>query len=88
LAPKHAPLYTKAVADRIAQALTEFMKKPMALEIKLQETQDHTPAQRRQEADENAFQQAKSAIEADPVVRELIDKFDAKLDETTVKGLF
>ncbi len=87
LAPKHAPLYTKTVADRIAQSLTEFMRKPITLEIKLQESQEHTPAQRRQEADEHAYQEAKSAIEADPVVRELIDKFDAKLDETTVKGL-
>lgn len=87
LAPKHAPLYTKAVADRIAQALSEFMRKTLALEIKLQETQDHTPAQRRQEADEQAFAQAKSALEADPIVRELVEKFDAKLDETTVKRL-
>jgi DNA polymerase-3 subunit gamma/tau len=85
LAPKHAPLYTKAVSDRIAQALTDHLKTPVAIEIKLIEAVSDTPAQRRQEAETQSFQAAKSELEADPLVRELINTFDAKLDESSVK---
>jgi DNA polymerase-3 subunit gamma/tau len=87
LAPKHAPLYTKAVADRIAQSLTEFMKKPISVEIKLVEAVIDTPAQRRQEADEQAFAQAKTQLESDPVVQQLVETFDAKIDEASVRSL-
>jgi DNA polymerase-3 subunit gamma/tau len=86
LAPKHAPLYTKAVADRIAQSLTEFMKKPISVEIKLVEAVIDTPAQRRQEADEQAFAQAKTQLESDPVVQQLVETFDAKINEINVKS--
>jgi DNA polymerase-3 subunit gamma/tau len=79
LAPKHAPLYTKAVSDRIAQALSDFLKHTISLEIKLVETTQDTPAQRKQEATEQAFAQAKSELESDPLVQELVSTFDAEL---------
>lgn len=85
LANKHAPLYTKAVADRIAQSLTDYLKKTIVVEVKLSEAVVDTPAQRRQEADEQAFAQAKSQLESDPVVQQLVETFGAKIDESTVK---
>lgn len=85
LAPKHAPLYTKAVSDRIAQAVGDYLKKTIAIEIKLTEVVVDTPAQRRQEAEHQAFTQAKTQLESDPVVQQLVETFDAKLDEATIK---
>lgn len=81
LAPKHAPLYTKAVSERIAQALCETLGSPVSLDIKLVEAVTDTPAQRRQEADDQTFAQAKSQLESDPVVQQLVETFDAKLDD-------
>lgn len=85
LSDKHAPLNTKAVVDRVTQAVADFLKKPVVVEVKLVDAVEDTPAQRRQVADEQAFAQAKTELESDPVVQQLVQTFDAQIiDVSTI----
>ncbi len=85
LSPKHAPLYHKHVADRIATALTNHLKQPIKLDIKIQELSQETPAQQQAVVQSTALNEARSHLREDATVKALEQAFDARLDEGSVK---
>ncbi|THF59285.1 DNA polymerase III subunit gamma/tau [Pseudothauera rhizosphaerae] len=73
--------------ERLQDQLSAHFGRPLRLKIEVGEIADATPAQRDQAAKEARHAQAVAALEADPFVRELIERFDATLLEASVRPL-
>lgn len=87
LAPAHRHLQMKPAQDKLQQALSEHLGRPIALRIELAETERATPAATAQRVREEQQEQAVAAIEQDGFVRDVIEMFDAKLVESSIKPI-
>ena len=85
--PEHKHLSEKSYQDKLKIALDEHFGRPIRLAIELGQLTGLTPAQHQQ--NEKAARQAEAieAIEQDPFVRELVEQFDAKVIESTIKPI-
>jgi DNA polymerase-3 subunit gamma/tau len=76
-----------ALVERLQDALTALYQRPLKLRAAIGAIAGETPAQR-DEAERRARHiEAVAALERDPFVRELIERFDATLVEASVKPL-
>ena len=87
LAPVHRHLQMKPAQDKLQQALSERLGRPLILRIELAETEGATPAASAQRAREERQEKAVAAIEQDGFVREVIEMFDAQLIESSIKPI-
>jgi len=71
--------------DKLQQALREAADKSLRLEIEVGTPAGETPAARRQNNEREKQERAIAAIEQDPFVRDVVDLFDARIDESTIK---
>jgi DNA polymerase-3 subunit gamma/tau len=80
-------LLTSAPADKLQAALSGRFGRPVRLQVDLGETLAETPAERL--ADERGKRHARAveALEQDGFVREVIEIFDATLNESSIKPL-
>ncbi|WP_332673777.1 DNA polymerase III subunit gamma/tau [Aromatoleum sp.] len=76
-----------ALADRLQDALGAFYARPLRLTIETGAIAGETPAQRDQVEKRARHVEAVAALERDPFVRELIERFDASLVEASVRPL-
>ncbi|KAB2926646.1 MAG: DNA polymerase III subunit gamma/tau [Dechloromonas sp.] len=87
LAPAHSHLQMKPAPERLQQALSEHFGRMLRLRFELADNEVETPAttagRERQERQEKAV----AAIERDGFVREVIEFFDASLDESSIKPI-
>lgn len=75
------------LVDRLQDALAALLGRPLRLRVDMGAIAGETPAQR-DEADRRVrHAEAVAALERDPFVRELIERFDATLVEALVKPL-
>ena len=72
---------------RLGELLAERIGRQIRIRIQLGEIAGETPAQRDQAERLARHAEAVAALEADPFVRELIERFDATLVESSVKPL-
>jgi DNA polymerase-3 subunit gamma/tau len=87
LARPHERLLEKAYQERLKSALQKRYGSDFKLWITVGEAGDNTPvaiAQREREAQQS---KAIAEIEQDPFVRELVDEFDARVNESSIKPL-
>jgi DNA polymerase-3 subunit gamma/tau len=87
LAPTHKHLLGKAQQDKLQAELQTHFGRPLRLDIAVAEPAGATPAARARDAQRERQERAIAAIEQDPFVREVIDLFDASIDESTIKPL-
>jgi DNA polymerase-3 subunit gamma/tau len=87
LAPMHKHLLGKPQQDKLQAELQAHFGRPLRLDIALSEPAGATPAARQRDAQRERQERAIAAIEQDPFVREVIDLFDASIDESTIKPL-
>jgi len=90
LSETHRPLLDlsdRATLMRIEGELARALGRPLKLNIEIGSIAGQTPAQRDELDRRERHAQAVSSLEADPFVRELIERFDASLNENTVKPL-
>ena len=73
--------------DKLQEALSAHLGRPVRVAIQSGEVKSETPAQRNQVEKERKHAEAVAALEADPFVREVIERFDATLIEASVKPL-
>ncbi|WP_440053531.1 DNA polymerase III subunit gamma/tau [Pseudoalteromonas sp. T1lg65] len=73
--------------DKLQQSLSELLSKSVALQLNFVEQVNGTPFQVQQQLDEKRLQQAKQALNDDPLVGAFVQSFDASLDENTVQAL-
>jgi len=83
LAPAHKHL--QAHQDKLQTALREMWGSAMRVELAVAELAGETPAARRQSHERERQEKAVAAIEQDPFVRDVVDLFDASIDESTIK---
>ncbi len=85
LPPAHKHLQGKAQQDKLQSELQDHYGRPVRLVIEVAEAAGETPAERTKNERRERQERAVAAIEQDPFVREVIDLFDASIDESTIK---
>ncbi|MFA7607301.1 MAG: DNA polymerase III subunit gamma/tau [Rhodocyclaceae bacterium] len=83
----HRHLYdmNPGLAERIAEALGAVLGQAVRVRIEIGEIEGETPAQRIAAEKDRRRAEAVAALEEDPFVRGLIDRFDASLLEASVR---
>ena len=88
LSPDHGHLLgMKPVVDKLQQALADYFARPLKLNIEQEKIVGDTPAAVAQRQKRERQEQAVASLEKDEFVREVIDLFDAKLIESSIKPL-
>jgi DNA polymerase III subunit gamma/tau len=86
LPPVHQSLLnTKAPQEKLQEALQAHLGRPVKLNVVLGEVERETPAERSRNEKRERQEKAVAAIEGDPFVRDVMDIFDASIDESTIK---
>ncbi len=84
---RHLLQINKGGAEKLQDALTAHLGRPVRVAIEIGEIATETPAQRNQAEKAVRHAAAVASLEQDPFVRELIERFDATLEEASVKPL-
>ncbi|HRE18941.1 MAG TPA: DNA polymerase III subunit gamma/tau [Rhodocyclaceae bacterium] len=87
LPPVHRHLQMKPAQDKLQQALSEHLGRPVIVRIELAEVEGVTPAATVAREKRERQDAAVAAIEQDPFVRDVIDTFDASLLESSIKPI-
>jgi DNA polymerase-3 subunit gamma/tau len=85
LAPVHKHLLGKPQQDKLQAELQTCYGRPLRLEIDVAEVASETPAERSRNQQRERQERAIASIEQDPFVRDVVDLFDASIDESTIK---
>ena len=85
LSPVHKHLLGKPQQDKLQSELQAFYGRPLRLEIDVAELETETPAERSRNLQRERQERAIASIEQDPFVRDVVDLFDASIDESTIK---
>ncbi len=87
LAPVHGHLQMKPAPERLQQALSTYLERPVAIRFEIAPTAGDTPAvavdRERREQQEEAI----ASIRKDAFVRDVIENFDASLVESSIKPI-
>ena len=86
-AHQHLLQINRSGAERLQDALTAHLGRPIRVSIEVGAIATETPAQRNQAERVERHAAAVASLEQDPFVRELIQRFDARLEEASVKPL-
>ncbi len=87
LPPAHQHLRGKAHQDRLQAELQRHYGRELKLTIVLAEATAATPAERSRQAQRKRQERAIAAIEQDGFVREVVEMFDATINEASIKPL-
>ncbi len=88
LNPAHKSLLmNKATQDKLQGALAAYFGKPVRLAIEIGDLSSETPAQRAENARSEKQNRAIESIEQDAFVRDMIETFDATINEQSIKPL-
>jgi DNA polymerase-3 subunit gamma/tau len=79
-----APLHTRQLEDRFAQALRQLVGDSATIEIERGGAGD-TPARREEQARDERLERARAALERDPNVQSLRERFGAVLQPDSIK---
>jgi DNA polymerase-3 subunit gamma/tau len=84
---EHRHLMDKPYQDKLKAAVTEHFAEPVRLSITEGSVTGDTPAQIENREKQGKQSLAVAAIEQDPFVRTLVENFDAKVIESSIKPL-
>ena len=88
LPPAHKSLLnTKIPQDKLQAELQQHLGRPVRLVILVADPENETPAERSKAERRERHEKAVAAIEGDAFVRDVIDLFDASIDESTIKPI-
>jgi DNA polymerase-3 subunit gamma/tau len=88
LAPGHKSLLmNKSTQEKLQAELAQHFGQPLRLAIDIAEIEGETPAQQLRSEQQERHERALEALEQDGFVRDMIDMFDATLNESSVKPL-
>ena len=85
LSPVHKHLLGKPQQDKLQVELQAWHGRPLRLEIDVAEPASETPADRTRNVQRERHERAIASIEQDPFVRDVVNLFDASIDESTIK---
>jgi DNA polymerase-3 subunit gamma/tau len=78
---------TRQLEERLAQSLTRYVGRPMRVAFEVAEEAGDTPARQQQRERDTRLEQARAAIESDPTVRALQDRFAAVIQPDSIRPL-
>lgn len=87
LAPAHKHLLSPVPQDKLQSELQSLLGAGVRLVINVADTEAETPAERARNVQRERQDQAIASIESDDFVREVVDMFDATIDESTIKPI-
>ncbi|CAG4883174.1 DNA polymerase III subunits gamma and tau [Georgfuchsia toluolica] len=87
LPPAHKHLLARTPQDKLQTELQAHYGRPLKLNINIAAAATETPAERAKNARHARQEQAIAAIEGDSFVREVVEMFDASIDESTIKPI-
>jgi DNA polymerase-3 subunit gamma/tau len=87
LSPVHKHLLGKSQEEKLQAELQKYLGQAIRLQIDLATTESETPAERHKNVQRERQDRAIASIEQDPFVRDVVDLFDASIDESTIKPL-
>ncbi len=87
LAAAHEPMLNKKLIERIEQALVNYLKKPIQLDIKITSKEIQTPAKQQQEEKVARQASATESIKNDSHVQKIMNMFDATIDMASIKAI-
>ena len=85
LDPGHQPMATDARIHELAQAISDYMGKPVRLKVSFESGGEDSPAQREERDRQARLARAKDALRGDPVVQALVTEFGGRLDEDSIE---
>lgn len=85
LSPVHKHLLGKPQQEKLQTELQTWFGQALRLEIDVAELETETPAERSRSKQRQRQERAIASIEQDPFVRDVVDLFDASIDESTIK---
>lgn len=83
----NATLFNPGHADKVRLALQNYFDTALEVSIEPGALEGETPAQRSARLAEQRQQEAVAAIDGDPVLRQLIERFDGELDRASIAPL-
>jgi len=83
----HRHLLEKPYRDKLQGAVEEYFKRRVRLEFSLGEATGNTPAERADQERQTRQRDAIAAIDRDPFVRELVEDFDARVIDESIRPL-
>ncbi|HTT37408.1 MAG TPA: DNA polymerase III subunit gamma/tau [Burkholderiales bacterium] len=83
----HRHLLEPAYREKLQAALGEHFGRRIKLELRLGPASGNTPAEREEQARQARQQRAIEAIDRDPFVRELVEDFDARVVDESIRPL-
>ncbi len=85
LSQAHRSLLNKTLQDKLQTELQTQLRRPIKLAIEIGEPVGETPADRARTVQQERHERAVAALEQDGFVRDVIDMFDATLNESSIK---
>jgi DNA polymerase-3 subunit gamma/tau len=85
LAELHKHLASKLAQEKIQTALGDYFKRPLRLNIEIGKPAGVTPAAKEQSEKEARQARAVASIEQDSFVREMVETFDARINDASIK---
>lgn len=80
LSASHEPMMNAKLKERIAEALSRHLQKPIQLDISITTEELSTPTKLQQHEKEQRLATAKKNISEDPAIKKLIDMYDATVE--------
>jgi DNA polymerase III subunit gamma/tau len=84
---RHLLQMNRGAAEKLQAELSAHLGRPLRIAIEIGQVASETPAQRNQAERAQQHATAVAALEQDPFVREMIERFDATLLEASVRPL-
>ncbi|TVQ42152.1 MAG: DNA polymerase III subunit gamma/tau [Wenzhouxiangella sp.] len=79
-------MVTDSIRDSLERSLTDYLGGPVKLSVRAASDQDlNTPARQAQDLAESSQREAEAAIDDDPVVRKLCDRFGAEVLRESIR---
>ncbi len=87
LAEAHKHLLDKTYQDKLIAALKQKFGEQLKVQIELGAASGQSPVEVRARAKAEKQAEAVAAIESDPFIRDLVDQFDARIDQASIQPL-
>jgi DNA polymerase-3 subunit gamma/tau len=87
LLPSQEHLLKTSQRDRLQSAITEHFGKGVKLVISVENSDEETPKQEKERLEEDRKKQAVTDFNEDPAVKEMVDIFDASIEQNSIQPL-
>ncbi|MDH5444620.1 MAG: DNA polymerase III subunit gamma/tau [Gammaproteobacteria bacterium] len=87
LEPANEYLYTRERQERLQELLSEALDEAIKLNIEIEKPQQTTPAKQQQQQLQARQEQAEQTIKSDVTVKNIIETFNATVDESSIEAV-